>query len=73
MVVLINLGDVYMEIVVARFPQLRKVTESDGEILVHGHVGVWEVSDERFAKPPHRLSRCPHSGDILILRNEEGE
>jgi hypothetical protein len=40
---------------VGEFSALRRVTETDAEIVIEGHCGVAEVEEERFPKAGHKV------------------
>jgi hypothetical protein len=54
--------------VVARFGYASRVTETDEEIIVHGHQNAGgECPEERFAKPEHRMER--NDEEVRIIKD----
>lgn len=43
----------YPELLVAKYPKIRSVSETDTEIIIEGHEGVFSVDEERFSKSEH--------------------
>jgi len=40
---------------IKRFSKLRKVIETDTEIIIQGHGGIVDLDDERFSKSEYKV------------------